>query len=409
MQANNKNDATQVYEGATRATKTGARDTFKYILKPLTLFTYHYFVEGIKAVQNDGPTKELEKITNLSYDETIKIMEKCQKDGVRVVATERNLSTKNEEFGKKKSLYQQKKITKYSRRIKKLSNFKANYPKLAKLLYINKAIAFNKVKQKEQIEGHKDKFYNIYFNKSKMSYMNERIEDLIEYRTGISHSLFDENTYKAIENDSSTYNAQQLKELSEKFKLHDIGNIDIEEFKHDYCIHTLPFSAYLKMKDELEVADIPYGVETINNDEDKNFVNIYFQYKDLERYNEYEFNQIGKIVVYGNENKNFDNYSKDEVITFTTETESQEKTTLDKLSGKNYIMERNKDKCVWTALKQDLKELVETEKKRDVVNEDLENLQIFEQLNKSQDNMPEITENEQNISLEFDIEKEAGD
>ena len=35
--------------------------------------------------------------------------------------------------------------------------------------------------------------------------------------------------------------------------------------------------------------------------------------KDLERYNEYEFNQIGKIVVYGNENKNFDNYSKDEV------------------------------------------------------------------------------------------------
>ena len=93
MQANNKNDAAQVYEGATRATKTGIKDSFKYILKPLSIFSYHYFVEGIRAVQKDGPTKELEKITNLSYDETIRVMERCQKDGVRVVASERKLST----------------------------------------------------------------------------------------------------------------------------------------------------------------------------------------------------------------------------------------------------------------------------------------------------------------------------
>lgn len=52
-------------------------------------------------MQRDGPTKELEKITNLSYDETIRIMEKCQKDGIRVVASERKLSTENTEFGKK--------------------------------------------------------------------------------------------------------------------------------------------------------------------------------------------------------------------------------------------------------------------------------------------------------------------
>ena len=75
MQATNKSDATQVYEGAERATKTGIKDFFKYILKPFSIFSYHYFIEGIKAVQNDGPTKELEKITNLSYDETIRIME----------------------------------------------------------------------------------------------------------------------------------------------------------------------------------------------------------------------------------------------------------------------------------------------------------------------------------------------
>ena len=149
MQATNKSDATQVYEGATRASKTGLKDTFKYLLKPLTIFGYHYFVEGIKAVQKDGPTKELEKITNLSYDETIRIMQKCQKDGIRVVASERILSTKDDEFGKKKSMYQQKKITKYSRRIKTLSNIKANYPKLSKLLDI--FIKRNEEKQKEKM------------------------------------------------------------------------------------------------------------------------------------------------------------------------------------------------------------------------------------------------------------------
>ena len=67
MQATNKSDATQVYEGAERATRVGIKDFFKYILKPFSVFSYHYFVEGIKAVQKDGPTKELEKITNLSY------------------------------------------------------------------------------------------------------------------------------------------------------------------------------------------------------------------------------------------------------------------------------------------------------------------------------------------------------
>lgn len=199
MQASNKNDAAQVYEGATKATKIGLKDSFKYVLKPFSIFVYHYFIEGIKAVQKDGPTKELEKITNLSYEETIRIMEKCQKDGVRVVATERKLSAEDSEFSKKKSMYQQKRITKYSRRIKTLSNIKAKYPRVSKFLKLNNLIKSNEAKQKVQIEEHKNKHYNIYFNKSKAGYMGNRIADVIEYRTGISQELFDENTQTAIE------------------------------------------------------------------------------------------------------------------------------------------------------------------------------------------------------------------
>lgn len=94
MQATNKSDATQVYEGAERATRVGIKDLFKYILKPFSIFSYHYFVEGIKAVQRDGPTKELEKITNLSYDETIRIMENVKKMELELLQVKENYQLK---------------------------------------------------------------------------------------------------------------------------------------------------------------------------------------------------------------------------------------------------------------------------------------------------------------------------
>lgn len=413
MQANNKGDATQVYEGAERATRVGIKDSFKYLLKPLTIFGYHYFVEGIKAVQKDGPTKELDKLTNLSYDETIRVMEKCQKDGVRVVAAERKLSADDNEFGKKKSMYQQKRITKYSRRIRTLNNIKANYPKVSKLLHLDAFIKRNEAKQNEKVESHKNKHYNIYFNKSREGYMANRIADIIEYRTGISQKLFDKDTQAAIEKikkEGMTLNAVQLKDLHEKFKLHDLGNVEIEEFNKDYCIHEMSFSAFMNIKDDLEISDIPYGLKVISNEDKEETVDIYFQNKHLERYNELGFNDIGQIRVFGNDNKNlqWDIKSQDELVSFTTKTGDEEKQTYSSLSGKNYIMKRQENECLWTVFRSDLRELAEKEKKRNVVNEELENLHIFEELEKQVENSPTLTE-DKNIEINFDTEKEAGD
>lgn len=413
MQATNKSDAAQVYESAERVVKVGIKDFFKYILKPFSIFSYHYFIEGIRAVQKDGPTKELEKITNLSYDETIRIMEKCQKDGIRVVASERKLSTENNEFGKKKSLFQQKRITRYARRIKTLSNFKAHFPKITKFLYIHKLISYYEKKQAEQVKLHQNKRYNIFFNKSKQSYMGERIADLIEYRTRISKDLFDDNTQVAIEQakeDGKTLNAQQLKDLAEKLHLHEVGEIGIEEFTKDYCIHSIPFSAFMSIEDELEVADIPYGIKVVANDEDKKVANIYFENKHLERYSELGFNNVGQIRVYGSDNKNmqWNINSQDEIISFRTKLGEQERETYSILSGKNYIMKRTENECVWTVFRRDIKELAEKEKKRNVVNEDLEKHNIFEKLEKEVDNSPSIT-SDKNIEVNLSDEKEVGE
>ena len=413
MQATNKSDATQVYEGAERATRTGIKDFFKYILKPLSIFSYHYFIEGIKAVQKDGPTKELEKITNLSYEETIRVMEKCQKDGIRVVANERNLSAENTEFGKNKSLSKQMKITRYARRIKKMSDFKAHFPKIAEFININKYISNYEKKQEDQVEAHKNKRYNIYFNKSKQSYMADRIADLIEYRTRISKDLFDSNIQLAIEDvkkDGMTLNSQQLKDLSEKLHLHEIGEVGVEEFTKDYCIHSMPFSAFMSIEDDLEATDIPYGVKVITDDEEKQVANVYFENKHLERYSELGFNTVGQIRVYGSDNKNlqWNIKSQDDIISFKTKVGDEEKQTYSTLSGKNYIMKRTENECIWTVLKTDVKELAEKEKKRNVVNEDLEKHNIFEELEKEIDKSPTITE-DKNIEINLTDEKEVGE
>ena len=413
MQATNKTDATQVYESAEKATRVGIRDFFKYILKPLSIFSYHYFVEGIKAVQKDGPTKELEKITNLSYDETIRIMEKCQKDGIRVVASERKLSTEDSEFGKKKSLFQQKRITRYARKIKSLSDFKMRFPRIAKLLHINSIISKNEKKQAEQIKSHQNKRYNIYFNKSKQGYMGDRIADLIEYRTKISKDLFDDNIQAALEQTKDrveTLNSQDLKNLSVSLNFHELGEVGVDEFKQDYCIHSIHFSAYISMKDDLEVADIPYGMKVITDDEDNKIANIYFENKHLERYSELGFNNVGQIRVYGSDNKNmqWNINSQDEIISFRTKLGEQERQTSETLSGKNYIMKRNENECVWTVFKSDVKELAEKEKKRNVVNEDLEKHNIFENLEKEVSNSPTIVE-DKNIEINIVDEKEVGE
>lgn len=416
MQASNKSDVAQVYEGAVRSSKSGTKGVFKYLLKPLTIFGYHYFVEGIRAVQKDGPTKELEKITNLSYDETIRVMEKCQRDGIRVVASERKLDSDNSEFGKKKSMYQQKKITKYARRIKQMSNFKANYPTVSKYIGLNKLIKIAETKQNEQVKKHKEKYFNIYFNKSKATYMNDKIADILEYRMGISKELFDKDVKDAIEEireKGMNLNSQQLRDFSNKFKLHEMGEVEIEEFTNDYCIHELPFASFVSIENELETTNIPFGVKVITNEDEEKIAHIYFENKHLERYNELGFNKVGQIHVYGKDNKNlqWNIKSKDEIISFTTKTGDQEKQTYEILSGKNYIMKRQENECLWTVLKADLKELAEKEKKRDVVNEDLERLHTFENLEKNINNSPEISENIKEIEVDFDnnIEKEVGD
>ena len=103
--------------------------------------------------------------------------------------------------------------------------------------------------------------------------------------------------------------------------------------------------------------------------------------------------------------------SKDEIVSFKTKTGDEEKQTYETLKGKNYIMKRQENECLWTVMKEDLKELAEKEKKRDVVKEDLDKLHIFEQLEKENSISQINTQDVKEIEVDYgsDIEKEVGD
>ena len=248
--------------------------------------------------------------------------------------------------------------------------------------------------------------------------MAERLNEVVNYRIGLSKKYFDENEdmQNGIKNmgekDKIILNSQELQNLSDKFRLHELGNVEIADFKKDYCIHEMPFASFVSMKDDLEAVDISYGVKIITNDENEQIANIYFENKHLERYSELGFTDIGKIRVFGNDkNLQWDINSQDDLVTFKTKTGEQEKQTYSTLSGKSYLMKREENECLWTVFKTDLKELAEKEKKRNVVGEELERLHIFEQLEKETNNSYTRIEKPKEIEIKFDneIEKEAGD
>ena len=83
-------------------------------------------------------------------------MEKCQKMELELLQVKENYQLKIQSLVRKITI-STKRITKYARRIKSLSDFKTHFPRIAKLLYINRLMARYEKKQAEQVKSHQNK------------------------------------------------------------------------------------------------------------------------------------------------------------------------------------------------------------------------------------------------------------
>lgn len=381
---------------------------------------YKNHLEGIRAVQNDGPTKELEKITNLSYEEMVETMAKCQKDDVAVIASEFKKGYQkdengnyivDDELGNKKSVSKMKSITKANRKIQSYTKFQSKYPNILNGFTNRKISKWNEVYDKA-INRHEGARYNLIFNKRQVGYMADRIADIKSKRIGITKEEFynehpeaKEAVEKAIEK-GLDLNTEELGEWAKEFV--NEGNTDISNFKDDYLIHTVTMEEYTNIYKDLDNNIIPYGVELNKSIDGKtDTVRVYIHSEDLEQYQKAGHLDKGVLQSYGKR----DNKTKIYNVTRKEEKETKDiilprssmEHYISMFKGKDFVINlngNNEKNFVARMTLDEAKEVLAYQKKRNPVQEKLDEIRREKELNELENKINEIEKAEKSQSGE---------
>lgn len=401
---------------------------------------YHQHIEGLKAIQRDGPTSELEHITNLSYEEVIETLTKCQKDNIKAVASEfkKGNDEVDDEFGKDKSLSQMELITKAQRKLDKYRIYQKQHPNAAKIRNIDKKISYwENVKQKA-INKHDGYRYNIIFNKNRAGYFADRVLDIKNSRLGVSEQISKDNPevkhiIDMVKEKGFDLNSNEIRSFAGEFINN--GTIDLTEFKEDYMVHTIDLETFKDIYKPLQNSGIDYGIDTMkiytasanattNPAKEDAKVKVYIKTEDIKEYKNLKCLDKGVIQSIG---KIDDTKSENEMIEQPTHSDRKEiefpknevYKCVDTFKGKDYTLYvKNKDTVVLSINKKDIDEVYETEKKRDVVQETIDeinkdklreqqeqNLEVEKELDASPDttNM-EASDINDNMDLEIEMD-----
>lgn len=381
---------------------------------------YKNHLEGIRAVQNDGPTKELEKITNLSYEEMVETMAKCQKDDVAVIASEFKKGYQkdengnyivDDELGNKKSVSKMKSITKANRKIQSYTKFQSKYPNILNGFTNRKISKWNEVYDKA-INRHEGARYNLIFNKRQVGYMADRIADIKSKRIGITKEEFynehpeaKEAVEKAIEK-GLDLNTEELGEWAKEFV--NEGNTDISNFKDDYLIHTVTMEEYTNIYKDLDNNIIPYGVELNKSIDGKtDTVRVYIHSEDLEQYQKAGHLDKGVLQSYGKR----DNKTKIYNVTRKEEKETKDiilprssmEHYISMFKGKDFVINlngNNEKNFVARMTLDEAKEVLAYQKKRNPVQEKLDEIRREKELDELENKINEIEQAEKSQSGE---------
>ena len=280
------------------------------LFKKLFSTVYRQHIEGLQAVKKDGPTAELESMTNLSYDEVIATLKKCQEDGIPISVTE--FKKGNEEididFGKRKSLSKMEGMTKVQRDLERYTKFQKTNPNILKKYVQNKIDTLKKEKENltNQHEGYR---YTIIFNKSRMGYMAERLVDIKNARVGVMEDISKENpkvkeVMELVKDKGLDLNNEQIKDFFGEFMTE--GTVDVSEFKENYFIHTVNIDDYNAMYKDLKNSGIDYAVKfsevrnpiKVDSEVEKK-VNIWIKSEEIEDYKNLNFLKQGIIQSVG--------------------------------------------------------------------------------------------------------------
>lgn len=402
------------------------------LFKKLFSTVYRQHIEGLQAVKKDGPTAELESMTNLSYDEVIATLKKCQEDGIPISVTE--FKKGNEEididFGKRKSLSKMEGMTKVQRDLERYIKFQKTNPNILKKYVQNKIDTLKKEKEDltNQHEGYR---YTIIFNKSRMGYMAERLVDIKNARVGVMEDISKENpkvkeVMELVKDKGLDLNNEQIKDFFGEFMTE--GTVDVSEFKENYFIHTVNIDDYNAMYKDLKNSGIDYAVKfsevrnpiKVDSEVEKK-VNIWIKSEEIEDYKNLNFLKQGIIQSVGKKKntnvseQQFKEKKIDEKMTEVIVPKEELYKVIEKFKGKDYIIVNNEDNNLTLSINEnDLNSVYNYEKKRDVAQEKIDELKkdknIENDISINKDTSTSATiQNNEVSNPDIDIEIEVGE
>ena len=366
MDGNAKHDLEHTAEkSVTMSAKISKVSTiiFGRILVRARRYYQKHFSSSMKALRNDGPTKELYVTPPLTRAEVKQIITACRENNVLMGIKK---MSPDGELSNNKSLYQQEKI---ARNEIKYQKWNERFKTTKKIKIINKfcksqAEKYKQLSLKDELENSEER-YVLIFNKSKVGFLNEQLAKIPANRVKQAA----QNELDEIENDMSFDDRNMKPMLSRGMNLspsdlskvgEDFGSCTVRAYQKNYCKQKITKEEYCEIREQL--FDLrSHGACVLNDNE----MLIAFNSDDLEEYKMYapdkpikEYGANGARSIETEANGN-------DIIELDINDIREFKTFKEKYSEKDYLAQYNPDGkiTVWVRDK-DTKDLVEDSKKK---------------------------------------------
>lgn len=361
-----KHDIEKIGEVSTRRTlklgKTFSKVSTGITARSLKIFR-KYFVNPMRAVEKDGGTKRLAISPPLTKDEAKKVIVKSREEGVLVCLKEMQ---PDGESGRGRSLFHQGQMAKHDFKAvkwKERSKHFKHFAPAAKLC--TKLANHHTTLSNEDSKSEKDKRFIIICNESRLSFMNDRLQDIENYRIQKSkdNELEDINKDGIIDeldiSNLHTYDMDMEPDKLESGK--DYGSCMIRDYHENYCIQTVPKEEYCTIRKEMFNLR-SHGAYVLNDSE----VLLAFPKADLKEFLKYGSTAY-PIHEYGKYGGNEINKESNHNNLISLEVEDTEE--MDKLRNlykdKDYIAVLNQDGSYSILVKEkDTESIVDMSKKK---------------------------------------------
>lgn len=322
-----------------------------------------HFSSSMKALRNDGPTKELCVSPPLTRAEVKQIITACRENNILMGIKKMH---PDGELSNNKSLYQQEKIARNEIKYKKWDERRKSFSKIKVLNKLCKSQAekYKNLSIQDELKNPNEN-YVIIFNKSRLSFFNDQLAKIPPNRLKQNaksdladinkDGIIDERDLQPMVSRGMNLSINDLNRIGEDF-----GSCPVRDYQKNYCIQKITKEEYCEIREQL--FELPsHGACVLNERE----MIIAIRSEDLDEYREYaperpikEYGAAGGRAIESESNIN-------DIIELEIDDIKKYKDFKETYSSKDYVSEIAPNGKTTILLKEtDTKKLVEESKKK---------------------------------------------